>query len=92
VRKPASASQAAYEGSIPFARSSPLQPVKQGVPERSAPGSSQIPKSLYEPHTRNSPNRLKAGTATGMRWLSQTAARFVLAGILLAAGIQLFFS
>lgn len=29
------------------------------------------------------------GTAIGLRWLSQTATRFVLAGILLAAGIQL---
>jgi uncharacterized membrane protein YfcA len=30
-----------------------------------------------------------AGTAIGLRWLSQTATRFVLAGILLAAGVQL---
>jgi uncharacterized membrane protein YfcA len=30
-----------------------------------------------------------AGTAIGLRWLSQTATRFVLAGILLAAGAQL---
>jgi uncharacterized protein len=29
------------------------------------------------------------GTAIGLRWLSQTATRFILAGILLAAGIQL---
>jgi uncharacterized protein len=29
------------------------------------------------------------GTATGLRWLSQTATRFVLAVILLAAGVQL---
>lgn len=31
------------------------------------------------------------GTAIGLRWLSQAATRFVLAGILLAAGIQLLF-
>jgi uncharacterized protein len=31
------------------------------------------------------------GTAIGLRWLSQAATRFVLAGILLAAGIQLVF-
>ena len=31
------------------------------------------------------------GTAIGLRWLSQTATRFVLAGILLAAGVQLLF-
>jgi uncharacterized membrane protein YfcA len=31
------------------------------------------------------------GTAIGLRWLSQAATRFVLAGILLAAGIQLIF-
>jgi uncharacterized membrane protein YfcA len=32
-----------------------------------------------------------AGTAIGLRFLSQTATRFVLAGILLAAGVQLVF-
>jgi hypothetical protein len=32
------------------------------------------------------------GTAIGLRWLSQTAPRFVLAVILLAAGFQLVFS
>jgi hypothetical protein len=32
-----------------------------------------------------------AGTAIGLRWLSQTATRFALTGILLAAGIQLVF-
>jgi uncharacterized membrane protein YfcA len=31
------------------------------------------------------------GTAIGLRWLGQTATRFILAGILLAAGIQLVF-
>jgi uncharacterized membrane protein YfcA len=31
------------------------------------------------------------GTAIGLRWLSQTATRFALTGILLAAGIQLVF-
>jgi len=32
-----------------------------------------------------------AGKAIGLRWLSQTATRFVLAGILFAAGLQLLF-
>ena len=32
------------------------------------------------------------GTAVGLRWLSQTATKFVLAGILLAAGIRLILS
>jgi uncharacterized protein len=31
------------------------------------------------------------GTAVGLRWLSQTATRFVLAAVLLAAGVQLVF-
>jgi uncharacterized membrane protein YfcA len=31
------------------------------------------------------------GTAIGLRWLGQTATRFTLAGVLLAAGIQLVF-
>ena len=31
------------------------------------------------------------GTAIGLRWLNQTATRFALTGILLAAGIQLAF-
>jgi hypothetical protein len=31
------------------------------------------------------------GTAIGLRWLSQDATRFIMAGILLAAGTQLLF-
>jgi hypothetical protein len=31
------------------------------------------------------------GTALGLRWLSQTATRLVLAAVLLTAGIQLVF-
>ena len=31
------------------------------------------------------------GTVIGLRWVGETATRYTLAGILLAAGIQLFF-
>jgi uncharacterized membrane protein YfcA len=51
----------------------------------------QFPSSDFGFYAVASLSGAIAGTAIGLRWLGQAATRFVLAGILLAAGIQLLF-
>jgi hypothetical protein len=51
----------------------------------------QLPSSHFGPYALTSLGGSVVGTAIGLRWLSQTSTRFILAGILLAAGIQLAF-
>jgi uncharacterized membrane protein YfcA len=49
----------------------------------------QLPSSHFFLYAAAALGGAILGTALGLRWLSQSATRFVLAGILLAAGIQL---
>jgi uncharacterized protein len=51
----------------------------------------QLPSSHFGPYALASLGGAVVGTAIGLRWLSQTSTRFILAGILLAAGTQLVF-
>jgi uncharacterized membrane protein YfcA len=51
----------------------------------------QLPSPRFGLYALAAPGGAIAGTAIGLRWLSQAATRFVLAGILLAAGIELLF-
>jgi uncharacterized membrane protein YfcA len=51
----------------------------------------QLPSSHFFLYAAAALGGAVLGTAIGLRWLGQTATRFVLAGILLAAGIQLVF-
>ena len=53
--------------------------------------SGQLPSSHFGLYALAALGGAVMGTAIGLRWLGQTATRFVLAGILLAAGIQLIF-
>jgi uncharacterized protein len=53
--------------------------------------SGQLPSSHFGLYALAALGGAVMGTAIGLRWLGQTATRFTLAGILLAAGIQLVF-
>jgi uncharacterized protein len=49
----------------------------------------QFPSSQFGLYALAALGGAVIGTAIGLRWLGQAATRFILAGILLAAGIQL---
>jgi uncharacterized membrane protein YfcA len=51
----------------------------------------QLPSSHFFLYAAAALGGAVVGTAIGLRWLGQTTTRFILAGILLAAGIQLVF-
>ncbi|UFW85924.1 sulfite exporter TauE/SafE family protein [Bradyrhizobium barranii] len=53
--------------------------------------SGQFPSSHFGLYAAATLGGAIVGTAIGLRWLGQAATRFILAGILLAAGIQLVF-
>jgi uncharacterized membrane protein YfcA len=53
--------------------------------------SGQLPSSHFGLYALAALGGAVMGTAIGLRWLGQTATRFTLAGILLAAGIRLVF-
>ena len=51
----------------------------------------QLPSPHFWLYAAAAPGGAIVGAAIGLRWLSQTATRFALTGILLAAGTQLVF-
>jgi uncharacterized protein len=55
------------------------------------PFAGQFPSSHFGLYAVAALGGAVVGTAIGLRWLGQTATRFILAGILLVAGIQLLF-
>jgi uncharacterized membrane protein YfcA len=53
--------------------------------------SGQLPSPHFGLYAAAALGGAAVGTAIGLRWLSQTATRYVLAAILLAAGLELLF-